>query len=231
MKKIKNFIKHELSGWSTLEIIWFSVTSVVILSLSIYWKDSVIAILSALTGVWCVVLTGKGKISSFFVGIINTVLYAYIAFGAKYYGDVMLNLLYYLPTGFIGIYTWRKNMNDSTGEVIKKKLNIKHSIIIFSLSAVAVGIYGLILEKLGGNLPYVDSTSTILSIVAQILCIKRYAEQWIAWIAVNTVSVIMWIFAFVNGGESVATLIMWSIYLLNAIIMFIKWRREAKNAV
>ncbi len=231
MQKIKQFFKDEISGWKPLEVVWLCVASVIILSLSIYWKDSIIAIISALTGVWCVILTGKGKLSSFFVGTINTVLYAYIAFGAKYYGDVMLNMLYYLPTEFIGIYAWKKNMNQSTGEVVKKKLNLKQSIWVYAGTAAAVGVYGFILGKLGGNLPYVDSTSTVLSIVAQILCIKRFAEQWVIWIAVNTVTVIMWIFAFFNGGESVATLIMWIVYLLNAIFMLIKWRKEAKNAV
>jgi len=36
----------------------------------------------------CVVLTGKGKLSSYVFGMVNTLLYAYIAYGAKYYGDV-----------------------------------------------------------------------------------------------------------------------------------------------
>ena len=47
------------------------------------------------------------------------------------------------------------------------------------------------------------------------------------WIVVDLVTVIMWVAAFFRGGESVATLIMWSIYLINAVIMFIKWYKEA----
>ena len=66
--------------------------------------------------------------------------------------------------------------------------------------------------------------------MAQILCVKRYMEQWVLWIIVNIVTVYMWIMAFFNGGESIATLIMWSVYLLNAIFMFIKWNKESKNS-
>ena len=65
----------------------------------------------------------------------------------------------------------------------------------------------------------------------RILCVKRYMEQWILWIVVDVVTVFMWIAAFFNGGESVATLLMWSIYLLNAIFMFIKWYKESKTIV
>ena len=119
------------------------------------------------------------------------------------------------------------NMNDQSAEVIKKRLTKKQSVTVYSLAAAGVLVYGLLLSKLGGSLPFVDSTSTVLSVVAQILCIKRMTEQWIMWIAVDVVTVVMWIFAFFNGGESVATLLMWSVYLLNAVFMYIRWKKEA----
>ena len=45
----------------------------------------------------------------------------------------------------------------------------------------------------------------------------------------DIVSVIMWIATFFNGGESVAVLMMWSVYLANAVIMFVKWLKESKQ--
>ena len=97
MEKLKRFIKTEFSGWKPLEVLWLLIATCTILGLSLYWKDTVVGIISALTGVWCVVLTGKGKVSNFLFGIVNVVLYAYISFHARYYGEVMLNLIYYLP--------------------------------------------------------------------------------------------------------------------------------------
>ena len=70
----------------------------------------------------------------------------------------------------------------------------------------------------------------MLSVVAQILCVKRYMEQWILWIIIDIVSVYMWSVAFINGGENIATLIMWGVYLLNAIFMFFKWFKESKGS-
>ena len=89
--------------------------------------------------------------------------------------------------------------------------------------------YGFILKALGGTLPFVDSMSTVLSVVAQILCLKRLAEQWILWIVIDAVTVVMWAYNYMNGGESVATLLMWIVYLLNAILMYIKWRKDVKE--
>jgi len=229
MSGIKKFIKSELTGWKVFDIIWLTVATGVILGLSIYWKDSLISLGAAVTGVLCVILTGKGKRSSFIFGTFNVILYAIVAYKAKYYGEVMLNLIYYLPMNFVGWFVWKKHMNDETGEVIKKRLNISKSIIVYILTAIAIAIYGLILQKLGGNLPYVDSMSTVVSVVAQILSIKRLMEQWILWIVVDIVTVFMWAVDFMKGGETIGTLAMWSVYLINAIIMFIRWYRESKK--
>ncbi len=222
------FIKNELYGWKRIEILWLLFSSAVILGLSIYFGEGLIGIFAALTGVFCVVLTGKGKISSYIFGTLNTVLYAYIAFNARYYGSVMLNILYYMPMNFIGFALWKKNMNIETQEVIKRKLKINQQILLIIICLISIYFYGNILRNIGGNMPYIDSMSTVISIVAQILCVKRYMEQWFLWIVVDVITVIMWIGAFFTGGESIATLIMWTIYLLNAIFMFVKWYKESK---
>lgn len=229
IKKIKDCISPEFKNWKPVEIIWLSVAVLTILALSIYWKDSAIGIMAAVTGVLCVVLTGKGKLSSYIFGFFNVIFYAYIAFQAKYYGEVMLNVLYYFPMNFVGWFAWRKHMDEEIGEVEKKRLSTRNCIVIFSITGIAIVVYGLILKAMKGNLPFVDSMSTVVSIVAQILCVKRFVEQWILWIIVDIVTVIMWIAAFFNGGESVATLIMWSIYLINAVIMYLKWKKAAKG--
>ena len=229
MIAIKNYIKEELSGWKTFDVAWLGIATAVILGLSIYWKDSLISVFAALTGVWCVILTGKGKRSSFIFGFFNTILYAIVAFGAKYYGEVMLNVFYYLPLNFVGFIAWRKYMNEETGEVIKERLNVSKSLILYAITGIGIVIYGMILKRLGGNLPYVDSMSTVISVVAQILSIKRLTEQWVLWIVVDIVTVFMWAVNFMQGGETIATLAMWSVYLVNAFIMFFRWYKEAKK--
>ncbi len=169
-----------------------------------------------------------GKISNYLFGVVNILLYAYVAWNAKYYGDVMLNLLYYFPTNIIGWFVWKKNIDEESNEVYKRKMSVKQEILVAVLSIVGIFIYGYILKWLGGNLPIIDSMSTVLSVVAQILLIKRYMEQWIIWLVVDMVSVIMWIAAFFNGGESIAVLMMWMVYLANAVIMFIKWFKDIR---
>ena len=229
MKKVKELIKKELTGWKKWEIIWLLVATAVILGVSVYWKDTLTGIVAALTGIWCVILTGKGKLSSFWFGTINTVLYALVAWKAKYWGEVMLNLIYYVPMNFVGMYMWSKNMNEQTEEVLKKRMTRNNSILAYGCVIAGTIAYGFLLKFLHGTLPFVDAMSTVFSVFAQYLCVKRYMEQWILWIVVDVVTVIMWIYAFVNGTGDMATVLMWSIYLINAIIMFLKWKKDTKE--
>jgi len=221
-------IKNEFLGWKKSEIIWLLIAVSVILGLSIYWGDTTLAIISATTGVMCVVLTGKGKISSFIFGLINIVTYIYIAYVARFYGEVMLNAIYYLPMQFVGIYFWNKNMNNDTYEVVKNKLKFKTWILIIIGIVMVSIVYGFILNLLGGNLPYIDSFSTVLAVVAMIMIVKRLTEQWYLWICVNIIMIGMWIWNFYHNQDNLATLLMWGVYLINAIIMLFKWKRESE---
>ncbi len=227
-QKAGQFLKSELTGWKALDLAWLAAATAVILGLSLYWKDSPVSLWAALTGVWCVILTGKGKRSSFLFGTVNVVFYAMISLQARYYGEVMLNILYYLPMNFVGWFAWKKHMNEETGEVVKRRLPRNRRVWVYGLTAAAILLYGLVLKALGGNLPYVDSMSTVVSVTAQILSVRRLTEQWVLWIVVDVVTVVMWGINFAQGGETVATLAMWSVYLINAVIMYIRWNREGR---
>jgi len=225
---MKKTILRELQGWKKWEVAWLLIACAVITGLSIYWQDTIMGIISATTGVACVVCTGKGKLSAYVFGAINTLLYAIIAYQAHYYGEVMLNALYYFPLQFYGFYVWNKNMNEETKEVNKKQMQLKGRAILTVIVVVATVAYGFVLKELGGALPFVDALSTVVSVVAMIVSIKMYAEQWMLWIVVDIVTVFMWVVAFINGSDSIATLLMWIIYLGNAFIMYFKWMKEAK---
>lgn len=231
-RKFTSYIKEEFLGWKTWEVMWLSIACITIFALSVYWKDTAMGIISATTGVACVVCTGKGKLSAYIFGMVNTLLYAIIAYKAQFYGEVMLNVIYYFPMQFYGIYVWSKHMNAETHEVEKKEMKFKGKLILgASVLGATIG-YGYLLKLMGGALPYIDALSTVVSVVAMIVSIKMYAEQWILWIIVDIVTVIMWAIAFAQGNDSIATLLMWIVYLGNAVVMYVKWIKEAKaNAI
>lgn len=225
---MKKLIQNEFKGWKSWEITWLVLACAVITGLSVYWGDNLMGIISSTTGVACVICTGKGKLSAYVFGLINSVLYAIISYRAALYGETMLNAVYYVPMQFYGFYVWSRNMNRETTEVKKKHMSLQGRII--ALSALGVGTigYGFILKAIGDAMPFVDSFTTVSSVIAMIISVRMFSEQWWLWIAVDVFTVFMWAVAFMNGNESVATLLMWIVYLGNAIIMCVKWEKEIK---
>lgn len=224
---MKDFMQNELSGWKRAEVFWLLAACVVIAGLSVYWGDSLMGIISATTGVACVVCTGKGKLSAYLFGLINCVLYAIIAYKATLYGETMLNAIYYIPMQFVGFYTWKRNMNAETHEVNKRHMKNWHRLIMLLSIIAATYVYGLLLQYLGDAMPFVDSFTTVSSVVAMIISVRMFAEQWWIWVAVDVFSVYMWWCDFRTGSDNMATLLMWVVYLGNAVIMLVKWEREA----
>ena len=192
---MKNLLNY-FDDWNSWDKSWTVLFTVTILVLSFMWQESWVATVASLTGIWCVVLVAKGKTLNYYFGIVNVLLYAYVAYNRQYFGEVQLNLIYYLPMQFIGLYFWKRNEVDGSGTVVIKLMSNILRFSCIGVSFLVILLYGKWLTYIGGALPYFDSTSTCLSIIACILMTFRYAEQWILWIIVDIVSIYMWWVAF-----------------------------------
>lgn len=221
LKPIDDFL-----SLSKFQLMFLGAMIVTMTSLSVYWNDSVISMLSGITGVICVFLVNMRKLSNFIWGLANAVLYGYVAYQASYYGDVMLNWFFYLPFQLIGFYFWNKNMEGD--EVKSRALSAPIAGIMILVACFTVMLYNVLLTYLGGKLTVVDATSTVLSVMATFLMVKGYREQWVCWIIVNIVSIIMWYVNFMNGGETFGVLIMWVMFLLNSIYGCYNWFKVSK---
>ena len=226
---MKKFLKNEITGWSLPEVVWLVFVCVVICGLSVYWKDTVWGIISAVTGVLYTLLAGKGKLSAYVFGLVNCVLYALISFEAKLYGETILNGIYYIPMMFVGFFSWKNNMDNETGTIKKRRMSGAGRVWLAASILVLTAAFGFLLKLMGDALPYVDSFTTVSSVIAMIVSIRRYAEQWWIWLAVNALSGYMWWVNFASGNENIATLIMWAVYLINGIIILLKWELELRR--
>jgi len=152
----------------------------------------------------------------------------------RLYGDFMLNAFYFLPMQFYGWYIWTKpEFKANKDNVISKFLSNKARFLWIIITAVATYSYGIFLISLGGNTPFLDSASTVFSVIAMILMARAYAEQWVLWIIVDAVTVVMWANICFNeqGMMNFGLLIMWSLWLLNAIFGFYNWIKTERRGV
>ena len=219
---------------------WFLIAGVIasnIIYSALSGNVDIVGSVAGIAGVLCVVLVAKGNIWNYLFGIINVSMYAYISYKAALYGDAALNALYYVPMQFIGWWQWRRRgaavseaeAGDNGVQVKARRFTWNQRAILFICCAVAVVGVGFVLRHFGDPQPFKDSTTTVLSIVAQALMALAFMEQWMLWIITNVVSVVMWCIC-VSRGEAHAgvMVIMWAFYLLNSINGLRVWKRLSK---
>lgn len=217
---------HELT---LFEKIWLSIFTVLNVVLFFMYQDTIVSLVASLTGMICVLLAAKGNISNYLFGFINISLYSILAFSEKFYGEFLLNVLYFLPMQIIGFYLWKKNQLGENREVIVKDMK-KSSLVRYGFITIAATvIVGFIFKKIGGHLPYLDSFANILQIIALYLMVKCYVEQWYFWILTNLATVIMWLITFIEFGGNIGLVIMWIAYLVNSIYGHYSWLRMKKE--
>jgi len=228
-KSIQHFFHEEASGWKRKEIAWLIIACTAITVLSLLMGDSILGVCTALSGIICIILTGKGKISAFIFGGINVILYSIVAFQATFYAGAFGKLFLNLPLEIIGIIVWSKHWNLRTHEVSKRHMRNRTRILTM-IAIVVLSIIGfLILKQTTDAMPLIDSITTAATLIGMIVSIGMFAEQWWIWIAVNTLTLIMWIQNIIVGNSNIATLILWIIYLINSIIMCYRWEREVHS--
>ncbi len=224
--KIKDFLIKETKGFNLFEKIFFPLEILLIVIISIILNDSKVALISAIAGISYTILAGKGKISCYFIGLIGTFCYCYISFKNGFYGNLALYGLYFFPMQIIGIIKWAKHLKKDTGEIYKTCLSKKEKLLYSILLFTSTIMLWLILSLIGGKNPFVDSLTTVFSIFGQILTVKRCVEQWYIWLIVNIFTLFMWIIAYINGSNCLATIIMWATYVFLALYFLNKWKKE-----
>jgi nicotinamide mononucleotide transporter len=227
---MKNLFIEQFKGWRLQEIAWLIFCISAISGFSLYFGDNAIGITAAITGMAYTILAGKGKVTCFLFGIINTPIYAYMAFNAGYYGDFALNVYYFIMM-FPGLYFWLKNSSSDPEEGIKRtRLSTIKRVILSTLIIGFILPVWLILNKLGGSSPLCDAATNVLSIAAMILTIRRAIEEWILWIIVNSIEIIMWYKAWINGDGAISLLLMWLLFLINGIYLLSLWLRVERKS-
>ncbi|PTM58057.1 nicotinamide riboside transporter PnuC [Desmospora activa] len=218
-----------LHRWRPFELIWLLSFSLISVALSIWWQDSLFGLTVFFTGVVCVVLAAKGSIWTYGFGVYNTLGYAWISYVGGLYGEMMLNAFFFFPMQIVGWLLWRNRMTQTA--VKMRRLSWQGMLLLFVGCGIAVIAYGWWLSTLPGqHTPYLDAVTNVLSVIAMILMVLRFREQWALWIVINGVAITMWSLRLIDGSPDAGTMVvMWSAYLVNSVYGWIRWSKGARE--
>ncbi|MEJ7911648.1 MAG: nicotinamide riboside transporter PnuC [Chitinophagaceae bacterium] len=187
------------------------------------WLEYV-AVMAGIASVW---FSRKENILVYPVGLINTIIYAYLSFKYHLIGEAGVNF-YYTVMSVYGWILWSKKdvhqqqlpVTFSTRKELKQQLSffvILYCLLYFLLRYLKEYFYK-------GAIPWVDALASATAFTGMYLMAKKKVESWCWWIATNLASVPLY---FVKG--LVVTSVYYLVLLWLAIFGLQEWKQKAGN--
>ncbi|MEQ5126914.1 nicotinamide riboside transporter PnuC [Providencia zhijiangensis] len=209
---------------------------------------SYIEAVGTIAGLLCILLASFEKTINYLFGLINVTLFAVIFFQIQLYANLLLQVFFF-GANIYGWYAWSRVSNSQEAELKIRWLSLPKALTTLVISVLAIifltfnidAVFGRLatwavelLNLFGANLtlptidpdafPFWDSTMTVLSVVAMILMTRKYVENWLLWVVINVISIVIF---FIQGvyAMSLEYLILLGI-ALNGSRLWIKSAKE-----
>ena len=181
----------------------------------------VLQIVGTLLGLLYLWLEYKANIWLWIVGAIMPVVHGVLYLNSGIYADAAMQL-YYVLAGIYGLCVWLRGTKRA-----ERVVSIQHtpSKWIFPLVAVYVvlhvAMYYVLSEFTDSRVPFFDSMSTALSIVAMWMLSRKLVEQWLVWLVVDMISVGLYLYKGIP-----ITAMLYTLYCALAVVGYMRWRKQ-----
>jgi nicotinamide mononucleotide transporter len=135
--------------------------------------------------------------------------------------------VYYVGISIYGWYYWLTGKKQkTTAKVPVLRTSQRLWIKLFVVSCVIFAtILIVLLNFTDSDVPYMDSLTTALSIVATWMLARKYLEHWIVWIFVDLFSAGLYIYK-----NLWPTVILFMIYTFMAVLGFYEWKKDINKS-
>jgi nicotinamide mononucleotide transporter len=185
-----------------------------------------IEVCGTLTGLIYLFFSIRQSILTWPMGLLTSILYIWIFFSAKFYAGMGLQFYYV----FISIYGWRSWIGgypNANGEKVLHISRTSHKLWagIFPIFLVLFAVIAYILINYTDSpIPYWDSFTSSLSIIATWMLARKKIEHWFLWMIIDTISIGLYIYR-----ELYPTTILFIAYTIMAVIGYFEWHKDLKT--
>lgn len=211
----------------TKDLLFLLCSYIIIITLAIIFKVSIIATMSSLFGITAVIYNSSGKKICFFFYIIHCILYAIQSFISKMYGELIIYSIYLTPLYFISFINYIKGKVNSNNDI--RFLNIKTLCLIIALIITITVCYGFVLKAIDSTLPFFNSLLTALTITCGFLTAKRYYHQWFLWLFLCVAAITTWSLTLKNDMSGLAFVLQNSLCIILNINGLLAWNKMIKE--
>lgn len=169
----------------------------------------------------------KASIYLWLMSILMPMVYIFVYYDSGFYADMGINV-YYLGASIYGWVVWLGGRTLKREEKVIR--NIERTPLKYMLPMVVVAVVLLVAIALllinftDSTVPWGDSFTTALSVVAMWMLSRKYVEQWLVWLVVDVVCTGLYLY---KGLYPTAAL--YGLYSVIAVLGYFKWLRLMKN--
>lgn len=181
-------------------------------------------ILGTIIGLIYLWLEYRASIYLWIASVVMPIVYTFVFLDAGLYADMGIQI-YYILASIYGFICWSWAIGRKTNKNAVEELKISHTPrrLITPLSIIATlltfAIAYILISFTDSNVPWCDSFTTSLSIVAMWLMARKYIEQWWVWLVVDVVSAGVYIYKdlYFTAG-------LYAFYAIIAYFGYKKWK-------
>ncbi|MDO4789661.1 MAG: nicotinamide riboside transporter PnuC [Porphyromonas sp.] len=188
------------------------------------FSNASLELAAAVFGLIYVFLEIRASIWLWPIGIITPLLFIYISYTGGVYGNMAVNIYYFLACIY-GWIQWFKHRKEGPVETQVKVLSGRTlSIVIAATAFIAGGLYPIFEYVTFNSSPLLDAVATSASIVGMWLLAHKYLENWYAWILSN----ILYTYIFLSLSYTIMG-IFFFIYTIMAVIGLRNWKKMKRT--
>ena len=227
MSKLKSILTY----FSTFELIlWSSSVCAIILSFCIFDQSNILTLIASVLGVTAIIFSAKGNPFSQVLMIIFCLIYSYISWGFRYYGELATYLFMSLPMSTLSLITWLKNPFKGKHSEVTVNQITKRDVFMMILCSVLVTVAFYFILKFTNTVNLLPSTlSVTTSFIAAYLLYKRSPYFPLAYAVNDIVLIVLWILAsFVDKTYS-SVIVCFLAFLAADLYGFTNWLKLEKK--
>ena len=177
-------------------------------------------IVGTLLGLLYLWLEYKANIWVWIVGAIMPLVHGLLYLTSGIYADAAMQL-YYVAAGIYGLVVWRRAPRRSGDGVIKHTPRDWYLNLVVAYAFFHAELYIFLVEFTDSTVPFFDSMSTSLCMVAMWMLSRKLVEQWLVWLVVDMISVGLYIYKGIPITAGLYTL-----YCALAVAGYLRWRKQ-----
>jgi len=176
------------------------------------------------TGIICVWLAARANIWNFHWGIANSVILGLVFVQQRLFADTSLQVVF-VVLNVRGLMEWRSGHTVTEADPVFRLDRRTHGILLV-VTALLTLVLWKVLGLLKGSAPIIDALVTSLSLTAQWLLNRRMLENWAWWIAVDLISIPL----YVSRGLPLIA-VLYVVFLLLCVQGHLRWRKHVAPVV